>query len=112
MTSVQIHTLLQPPHVPDANHNAVFLINSRFQSLDDLDGLENAVLEAKQRDEQLKANVRPSSLYFGHTFIKCRSIAYNISSKHRCTRLPDPGRRTNTYENSPEPFSATSFSRR
>ncbi|KAJ7923065.1 TIP-1 family-domain-containing protein [Mycena leptocephala] len=57
MTSVQIHTLLQPPHVPDANHNAVFLINSRFQSLDDLDGLENAVLEAKQRDEQLKANL-------------------------------------------------------
>ncbi|KAJ7785875.1 TIP-1 family-domain-containing protein [Mycena metata] len=58
MTSVQIRTLLSPPNLAPAENNAVFFVNSRVQSLDDLDGLEDLVLEAKQRDEQLKANVR------------------------------------------------------
>ncbi|KAJ6574637.1 TIP-1 family-domain-containing protein [Mycena capillaripes] len=60
MTSVQIRALLSPPNVPEASHNAVFFVNSRFQTLDDLDSLENTVLEAKQRDEQLKANLAVS----------------------------------------------------
>ncbi|KAJ6604224.1 TIP-1 family-domain-containing protein [Mycena vulgaris] len=57
MTSVQIRSLLSPPNVQEANHNAVFFVNSRFQSFNDLDGLENAVLEAKQREDELKANL-------------------------------------------------------
>ncbi|KAJ7139717.1 TIP-1 family-domain-containing protein [Mycena epipterygia] len=57
MTSLQIHSLLSSPNVPEANHNAVFFLNSRFHSFDDLDGLEDAVLEAKRRDEELKANL-------------------------------------------------------
>ncbi|KAJ7124750.1 TIP-1 family-domain-containing protein [Mycena crocata] len=57
MTSLQIRSLLSPPNVAEANHNAVFFANSRFNSLDDLDALENVVLEAKQRDEELKANL-------------------------------------------------------
>ncbi|KAJ7456570.1 TIP-1 family-domain-containing protein [Mycena latifolia] len=56
MTSLQIRNLLSPPNVQEANHRAVFSLNSRYQSFDDLDGLENAVLEAKQREDELKAN--------------------------------------------------------
>ncbi|KAJ7462806.1 TIP-1 family-domain-containing protein [Mycena galericulata] len=57
MSTLQIRSLLSPPNLQEANRDAVFFINSRFQSLDDLDGLENAVSEAKQRDEGHKANL-------------------------------------------------------
>ncbi|KAF7340034.1 hypothetical protein MVEN_01921300 [Mycena venus] len=57
MTSVQIRALLSPPNIQEANHSAVFFVNSRFQSVDDLDTLENTVLEAKQHDEQLRTNL-------------------------------------------------------
>jgi hypothetical protein len=69
MTSVHIRTLLAPPNIQEANHNAVFFLNSRFNTLDDLDALENAVAEAEQRDEQLKANVGQSRPRLGHTLI-------------------------------------------
>ncbi|KAJ7225939.1 RINT-1 family protein [Mycena pura] len=54
MTSLQIRSLLSPSDVSEANHNAAFHVNSRFSSFDDLENLESAVLEAKQRDEELK----------------------------------------------------------
>ncbi|KAJ7630533.1 TIP-1 family-domain-containing protein [Roridomyces roridus] len=57
MTSSQIRTLLSPPNVPEASQKALSFINNTFQSLDDLDALEDAVAEAKQRDEQLKAEL-------------------------------------------------------
>ncbi|KAJ7102352.1 TIP-1 family-domain-containing protein [Mycena belliarum] len=57
MTSLQIRSLLSPPNLQEANHNAVFFLNSRFQLFDDLEGLEDVVSEAKRRDDELKANL-------------------------------------------------------
>ncbi|KAJ7770915.1 TIP-1 family-domain-containing protein [Mycena maculata] len=57
MTSLQIRRLLSPPNVPEASQSAVFFINTRFKSLDDLGNLGEAVSEAKQQDEELKANL-------------------------------------------------------
>ncbi|KAJ7042676.1 TIP-1 family-domain-containing protein [Mycena alexandri] len=75
MSSVQIRTLLSPPNVPEAQHNAVFFVNSRVQSLDDLDGLEDLVLEAKQRDEQLKAKLAISQANVDALVSKTREAA-------------------------------------
>ncbi|KAF8213543.1 TIP-1 family-domain-containing protein [Mycena galopus ATCC 62051] len=77
MTSVQIRTLLSPPNIQEANHNAVFFVNSRFQSLDDLDALENAVSEAKQRDDQLKANLAISKASVDALVSQSREAAQN-----------------------------------
>ncbi|KAJ6519399.1 TIP-1 family-domain-containing protein [Mycena sanguinolenta] len=77
MTSVQIRTLLAPPDIQEANHNAVFFVNSKFQSLDDLDALENAVLEAKQRDDQLKANLATSQASVNALVSQTREAAQN-----------------------------------
>ncbi|KAF7367286.1 hypothetical protein MSAN_00790600 [Mycena sanguinolenta] len=77
MTSVQIRTLLAPSNIQEANHNAVFFVNSRFQSLDDLDALENAVLEAKQRDDQLKANLATSQANVNVLVSQTREAAQN-----------------------------------
>ncbi|GLB36487.1 putative RINT-1 / TIP-1 family protein [Lyophyllum shimeji] len=57
MTSQQIQALLAPPNVPDANLKVVNLLNSRFQTVDDLDELEALVLDAQQRDDELQSNL-------------------------------------------------------
>ncbi|KAJ7169459.1 TIP-1 family-domain-containing protein [Mycena filopes] len=75
MSSVQIRTLLSPPNVPEAHHNAVSFVNSRFQTLDDLDALESVVLEAKQHDEQLKANLSISQASVDALVLQTREAA-------------------------------------
>ncbi|KAJ7356913.1 TIP-1 family-domain-containing protein [Mycena albidolilacea] len=77
MTSVHIRTLLAPPNIQEANHNAVFFLNSRFNTLDDLDALENAVAEAEQRDEQLKANLATSQASVDALVSQTREAAQN-----------------------------------
>ncbi|KAJ6501627.1 TIP-1 family-domain-containing protein [Mycena vitilis] len=75
MTSVQIRALLSPPDVAQANHKAVLYLNSTFQSLEDLDSLDNAVLEAKQHDEQLKRNLAASQASVDDLVSKTREAA-------------------------------------
>ncbi|KAJ7293754.1 TIP-1 family-domain-containing protein [Mycena rebaudengoi] len=57
MASSQIHALRSPPDIAQANHSTVLYLDSRFPSLDELDGLEDAVAEAKSRDEELLSNL-------------------------------------------------------
>ena len=59
MSSQQIQTLLAPPNNEEAHRRTVTLLNSRSRSLNDLDDLESLVLEAKRRNDELGANVRP-----------------------------------------------------
>jgi hypothetical protein len=59
MTSQQIQTLLAPPNIEEARQKTVFLLNSRFQSLDDLEDLDSLVSEAKRHNDELQARVRP-----------------------------------------------------
>ncbi|KAG6891065.1 hypothetical protein C0995_014154 [Termitomyces sp. Mi166 len=54
MTSVQIRTLLAPPDIHKVHEKSVASLNTRFQSLDDLDKLETLVLEAQQRNDNLQ----------------------------------------------------------
>ncbi|KAJ7693622.1 TIP-1 family-domain-containing protein [Mycena rosella] len=75
MTSLQIRSLLSPPNLQEANHDAVFFVNSRFQSFDDLGGLENAVLEAKQREDELKANLAISQASVDDLVARTREAA-------------------------------------
>ncbi|KAJ7275473.1 TIP-1 family-domain-containing protein [Mycena haematopus] len=77
MTSAQIRALRAPPNIQEANHNAVLFLNSKFQSLDDLDALENAVLEAKQRDDQLKANLATSQASLNALISQAREATQN-----------------------------------
>ncbi|KAK7064595.1 TIP-1 family-domain-containing protein [Favolaschia claudopus] len=77
MSSTQIRTLLQPPDIQDANHTAVFFVNSRFKSFEDLDALENTVSEAKQRDEQLKADLAISQASLDALVSETREAAQN-----------------------------------
>jgi hypothetical protein len=58
MSSQQIQTLLAPPNNEEARQRTVIFLNSRFQSLDDLDDLKSLVLEAKRHNDELQANVR------------------------------------------------------
>ncbi|KAG6814039.1 hypothetical protein H0H92_003889 [Tricholoma furcatifolium] len=57
MTSLQIKSLLTPPNVLQANEKAVAFLDARFQSLDDLDGLETLVLDAQRRNDELQAKL-------------------------------------------------------
>jgi RAD50-interacting protein 1 len=64
MSSQQIKRLLAPPNHEEARQKTVIFLNSRFQSLDDLDDLESLVLKAKRLNDKLQANVRLYELYF------------------------------------------------
>lgn len=64
MSSQQIQTLLAPPSDGEAQHKAAVFINSRFQSFDHLDNLASLVVEAKQHNDELQANVRPYECCF------------------------------------------------
>ena len=57
-SSQQIQALLEPPDVEEANRRAVLFLNSKFQSVDDLKGLELEVSEAQKRSDALKSKVR------------------------------------------------------
>jgi hypothetical protein len=59
MTSQQIQTLLARPNIEEAHQQTVILLNSRFQSLDDLEGLDSLVSEAERHNDELQARVRP-----------------------------------------------------
>lgn len=63
MTSHQIRALLSPRDVHDAENKAVLFLNSKFQSLEDLNELEAAVLQAKFRHDTLKSTVRINSSF-------------------------------------------------
>ncbi|KAJ6626859.1 TIP-1 family-domain-containing protein [Mycena sp. CBHHK59/15] len=75
MTSVQIRSLLAPPNIVDANRNAVTFVNSRFQSFEDLDLLEEAVAEAQRRDEELLSNLALSQSNVNELVAQSREAA-------------------------------------
>lgn len=63
MSSQQIQTLLAPPNGKEADQKTVTFLNSRFQSLDELDDIELVVSEARQRNDELQVNVRSYDPY-------------------------------------------------
>jgi hypothetical protein len=60
MTSQQIQALLAPPDVEESNRKALLFLNSQFRSLEDLDELETATVQAQHHSEHLKSKVRLS----------------------------------------------------
>ncbi|RDB28861.1 RAD50-interacting protein 1 [Hypsizygus marmoreus] len=75
MTSQQIQTLRAPSSVKDANQKAVLLVNSRFQTLDDLDELEFLVLEAQERNNELQSKLSLSKSKIDALLADIRSTA-------------------------------------
>lgn len=62
MTSQQVRTLLEPPNAEESNVKTISFLNSRFESLNDLNELESLVLLAQQRNDELQTNVRSYQL--------------------------------------------------
>ncbi|THU91630.1 RINT-1 family protein [Dendrothele bispora CBS 962.96] len=60
MTSQQIIDLLAPPSTKDANQDTVLFLNSKFHSLEDLDGLETLLQDAERRDNELASQFSSS----------------------------------------------------
>ncbi|KAG5648249.1 hypothetical protein DXG03_006207 [Asterophora parasitica] len=57
MISTQIQTLLAPPNLKDSHQKTVILLNSRYQTFDDLDELESLVLDAQRRNDELQSKL-------------------------------------------------------
>lgn len=62
MTSTQLKTLLAPPDKTKSQQTVLASLNSRFHSIDDLDGLDDDFHQAAIRHEQLQRDVRAPSL--------------------------------------------------
>ncbi|KAF8225806.1 hypothetical protein L208DRAFT_1425343 [Tricholoma matsutake] len=75
MSSQQIQTLLAPPSDGEAQHKAAVFINSRFQSFDHLDNLASLVVEAKQHNDELQANLSLSQSKVDILLAKTRTSA-------------------------------------
>jgi hypothetical protein len=58
MTSQQIRTLLASPNVEDVQSNVLLLLNTKFKSVDDLDGLDSALTDARSDKDVLASEVR------------------------------------------------------
>jgi hypothetical protein len=56
-TSQQIKGLLKPPNLRESHRKILDVVNSRFQSLEDLSDLEEIVEQARRQDEELKHKV-------------------------------------------------------
>lgn len=57
MSSDRIKALLNPPSHEQSKYRAKEALNSKFQSVDDLEGLETLVLQFNQRHDELNQKV-------------------------------------------------------
>lgn len=80
MTSQLIQTLLEPPSIESAQQKTLLLLNSRFQSLQDLDDLDIFERALTLRDD-LKSQVRPYCLtwFSAQNSPNCRSLALRLT---------------------------------
>jgi hypothetical protein len=58
MISQQIQMVLAPPNVEDARQWTLLLLNSRFKSLDELEGLDLSIEDSRRRREEFCSQVR------------------------------------------------------
>ncbi|KAF9569869.1 RINT-1 family protein [Agrocybe pediades] len=80
MSSSQLKAFLQPPNSQESQNKVKEIFNAQFQSVEDLDGLEVAVLQFKDRHDGLKENLTVSKLHIDTFLSQTRdAVASHLS---------------------------------
>ncbi|KAK7041921.1 hypothetical protein VNI00_008903 [Paramarasmius palmivorus] len=75
MTSQEIRSLLEPPSLKEPQKSTVSFIDSRFQTVEDLAGIEQVLIDAKNQHTELSTSLSSSKARLDEVILETRTSA-------------------------------------